>query len=326
MQCSACGKAASCVTCVEMMRCEDCTATARCGSCRGRLSRARRAEGVCSAVATPQGQRRVRARTSAGESDRREWPRDREGYYKYLSLVGEMAPRSVARAGARWLIDPAAPDLLHEAAVAKDSYETPAWLVEHYVSREGLTVDVGASALNAVAPTYITAADPPSALGALSGVGLWLNPAFGPRCRNIAGALERVIAGAVRERGCWLVALLPVYSFKTWCAPSQGLSFLLLLFYCLVLCPVAPPSLPRVPRSCYSTDSLGCIASIAGSIRSYRRRTRSSTSPTRSHSSTPTWASRYVPSDAFHEGPVSRCHLVIPPHHTSPTLTSPSMC
>ena len=106
--------------------------------------------------------------------------------------------------------------MLHEAVVAKDSYETPAWLFEYYVKREALTVDVSASALNAVAPKYITAADSPSELDALAGVGLWLNAPFGSRCRGIERALERVVSGAVRQRGCWLVALLPVYSFKTW--------------------------------------------------------------------------------------------------------------
>jgi hypothetical protein len=45
---------------------------------------------------------------------------------------------------------------------------------------------------------------------------LWLNPAYGVKCRAIGPTLERVIAGPVRQRGCWLVALLPVHSFKTW--------------------------------------------------------------------------------------------------------------
>ena len=51
----------------------------------------------------------------------------------------------------------------------------------------------------------------------LRGVGLWLNPAYGSKCTAIEPCLARCVR-AVRERRCWLVALLPLYSFKTWCA------------------------------------------------------------------------------------------------------------
>jgi hypothetical protein len=67
--------------------------------------------------------------------DAREWARDREGYYEYLALLADATP-SVARRGARWVIDAAAADMIHESVVAKDCYETPAWIVEHYVARE----------------------------------------------------------------------------------------------------------------------------------------------------------------------------------------------
>ena len=53
----------------------------------------------------------------------------------------------------------------------------------------------------------------------MHGVGLWLNPAYGSKCRAIEPALARCVR-AVRERACWLVALLPLYSFKTWCVPA----------------------------------------------------------------------------------------------------------
>ena len=144
----------------------------------------------------------------------------------------------------------ASPDVLHEVVVAKDSYETPSWVWSHYVKSEALTVDVHASAFNAVAPRYITKADGPASLdeplprakkvGAwplsppfpqlgtlylvaqlpssrhrMHGVGLWLNPAYGSKCKGIEPTLARCVR-AVRERGCWLVALLPLYSFKTW--------------------------------------------------------------------------------------------------------------
>ena len=56
------------------------------------------------------------------------------------------------------------PDVLHEVVVAKDSYETPLWFWSHYVKSEALTVDVHASAFNAVAPRYITKADDPASL------------------------------------------------------------------------------------------------------------------------------------------------------------------
>ena len=58
----------------------------------------------------------------------------------------------------------ASPDVLHEVVVAKDSYETPSWVWSHYVKSEALTVDVHASAFNAVAPRYITKADDPASL------------------------------------------------------------------------------------------------------------------------------------------------------------------
>ena len=122
----------------------------------------------------------------------------------------------VARAGSRWLFEPFANGLLHELVVAKDNYETPAWIWKHYVARESLTVDVQASALNAGAPTYVNPADPTTALDGLRSVGLWLNPAFRLKCTAIEPTLERILSTAVAERGCWLVALLPVYSFKTW--------------------------------------------------------------------------------------------------------------
>ena len=107
--------------------------------------------------------------------------------------------------------------MLHELVVAKDSYETPAWVWAHYVQSEDLTVDVNSSAFNAVTPRYITAADGPDSLDVLHAVGLWLNPAYGSKCTAIEPALARCVR-AVRERACWLVALLPVYSFKSWCA------------------------------------------------------------------------------------------------------------
>jgi len=109
----------------------------------------------------------------------------------------------------------ASPDVLHEVVVAKDSYETPSWVWSHYVQSEALTVDVHASAFNAVAPRYITKADDPASLDEMHGVGLWLNPAYGSKCKGIEPTLARCVR-AVRERGCWLVALLPLYSFKTW--------------------------------------------------------------------------------------------------------------
>jgi hypothetical protein len=58
----------------------------------------------------------------------------------------------------------ASPDVLHEVVVAKDSYETPSWVWSHYVKSEALTVDVHASAFNAVASRYITKADDPWSL------------------------------------------------------------------------------------------------------------------------------------------------------------------
>lgn len=55
----------------------------------------------------------------------------------------------------------------------------------------------------------------PSSRHRMHGVGLWLNPAYGSKCKGIEPTLARCVR-AVRERGCWLVALLPLYSFKTW--------------------------------------------------------------------------------------------------------------
>ena len=122
------------------------------------------------------------------------------------------------RVPARWHIEVDAPGLLFERVVAKDNYESPAWLWRHYVEHESFTVDVDSSALNAVMPTYLTTADPPAMLERLRGVGIWLNPAYGPKCSAIEPTLERLLSTAVTERDCWLVAFLPVYSFRTWCA------------------------------------------------------------------------------------------------------------
>jgi hypothetical protein len=113
-------------------------------------------------------------------------------------------------------VTPGAPGLLHETVVAKDCYETPAWIWQHYAERESLTVDVHANAFNDVAPVYLTADDPPLSLESLSGVGLWLNPAYGSKCKGIEPTLAHLLDTAVKERKCWLVALLPLYSFKTW--------------------------------------------------------------------------------------------------------------
>jgi len=120
------------------------------------------------------------------------------------------------RVPARWHIEVDAPGLLFERVVAKDNYETPAWLWRHYVEHESFTVDVDSSALNALMPTYLTTADPPATLERLRGVGIWLNPAYGPKCSAIEPTLERLLSTAVTERDCWLVAFLPVYSFRTW--------------------------------------------------------------------------------------------------------------
>ena len=167
------------------------------------------------------------------------------------------------------------PDVLHEVVVAKDSYETPSWVWSHYVKSEALTVDVHASAFNAVAPRYITKADGPASLdeplprakkvGAwplspplpqlgtlylvaqlpssrhrMHGVGLWLNPAYGSKCKGIEPTLARCVR-AVRERGCWLVALLP----STLSRRSELLCFKLLA---PAPCAQAPPFIVQVPH------------------------------------------------------------------------------
>lgn len=95
-------------------------------------------------------------------SDRQVFARDRDGYFAYLRLIAKCST-GVQRVGnGRWLFDTTDRGLLHERVVAKDCYETPAWVYEHYNAQETLTVHASASALNTVAPTYITAADSPA--------------------------------------------------------------------------------------------------------------------------------------------------------------------
>ena len=224
--CADCGTARTCEACEATADCSTCSSTARCGGCRSTIFKLRRARGVGSSrsASSRGGRPRPRALAPAltavepvAPDDRRDFPRDRDGYYEYLDLLASSGA-AVARAGARWLVAPHAPGLLHEIVVAKDSYETPAWLWRHYVERESLTVDANATASNAVTPTYLTAADPPTALEGLRDVGIWLNPAYGSKCTAIEPTLARLLDTAVAERGCWLVALLPLYSLKTWCA------------------------------------------------------------------------------------------------------------
>ena len=179
--------------------------------------------GVSSSAVSPSPRKAARrqppptpARSSPG--DALDLPRDRAGYRRYLELL-EAQGGGVSRAGARWLFEPESPALHLEHVVTKDQYETPAWLWRHYVALEHLTVDANATALNAVAPTYLTAADSPAELERLRDVGIWLNPAYGPKCTAIEPTLARLLATAVGEHGCTLVALLPLYSFKTWCVP-----------------------------------------------------------------------------------------------------------
>ena len=56
-------------------------------------------------------------------------------------------------------------------------------------------------------PPYLTASDSPTALEQLHGVGIWLKPAYGPKCSAIEPALERLLSTAVAKRGCWLVTI-----------------------------------------------------------------------------------------------------------------------
>ena len=61
----------------------------------------------------------------------------------------------MAKADARWHIVGDSPDLIHEQVVAKDSYETPAWIFEYFVAREHLSVDINSSAFNTVLSQYV---------------------------------------------------------------------------------------------------------------------------------------------------------------------------
>ena len=145
-----------------MKDCSACTSSARCGRCRTAIFSLRKARGVCSGAATPTQQRSKRQRRqppptparSPAADDRLDFPRDRSGYQQYLALL-EAQGGGVSRAGTHWLFEPESPNLLLERVVPKDNYETPAWLWRRYCAREHLTVDANATALNAVAPTYL---------------------------------------------------------------------------------------------------------------------------------------------------------------------------
>ena len=221
--CAECGLEATCAACVRTAGCTECTPTARCGACRTAHFQARRERADLASCPTPKRSRGPRAAGPAGGGEggsaataggRLDLPRSMGGLREYLALLATQCA-SVAAAGGRWLVRTEDPALLHETIVVKDNYETPVWVAQHYIAAESLEVDVHASALNALAPLYVTAADGEAAIAALRGQRLWLNPAYGARCIGIEPALRRLM-GAVRVRGCTLVALLPAVNFGTW--------------------------------------------------------------------------------------------------------------
>jgi len=113
----------------------------------------------------------------------------------------------------RWSFDPSAGDVRVEDVDGKEQYETPAWIWKYWIHRERLDFDAHATALSAVLPSYSTAAAPvePPACARI-----WLNPAYGRRCGGIGDALFHYVRRHVRERGCTLVALVPVLSHTDW--------------------------------------------------------------------------------------------------------------
>ena len=116
--------------------------------------------------------------------DRLAFPRDKSGVDAYYT---KLASAAVIKSGARWFVDARLWGRNTRWQLRWWWCARPAWMM----------------------------AQLPSSCHRMHGVGLWLNPAYGSKCKGIEPTLARCVR-AVRERGCWLVALLPLYSFKTW--------------------------------------------------------------------------------------------------------------
>mmetsp|Transcript_20418 Transcript_20418/g.52742 ORF Transcript_20418/g.52742 Transcript_20418/m.52742 type:complete len:411 (-) Transcript_20418:101-1333(-) len=250
--CRLCGESRTCAACVACSTCSACTRSAMCACCRGMHFRVRRAAGVT--MHTPERASRRRQQlqpVAGGGQDRRcscclaravawrsttassPWRHPQSGAVRaglsrpsHTAATRTLIGRSVTHCcelgsacAGRWSFDPSAGDVRVEDVDGKEQYETPAWIWKYWIHRERLDFDAHATALSAVLPSYSTAAAPvePPACARI-----WLNPAYGRRCGGIGGALCHYVHRHVRERGCTLVALVPVLSHTDWCATSTS--------------------------------------------------------------------------------------------------------
>ena len=99
-------------------------------------------------------------------------------------------------------------------------WETPWEVIEHVHARWPIAFDACASPLNAIAPRYATEADDIRSLELRDTV-VFLNPPYAidrntTGCSGIGPILMKLVDQDVRQRGCTLIALLPVLSHHGW--------------------------------------------------------------------------------------------------------------
>ena len=114
---------------------------------------------------------------------------------------------------------PTSPIDVHDVHVP-DQWETPWEVVEFVRTRWAIQFDACASPFNTLAPRYATAADDILTLE-LRELVVFVNPPYhmdlhAPGCAAIGPILCKLVDYDVRERGCTLVALLPVLSHHAW--------------------------------------------------------------------------------------------------------------
>ena len=120
----------------------------------------------------------------------------------------------------RWEISPAAAELQILNIKMRQHYETPAAVIVTVRRLWAPTFDAMASPINAICAEYATLEDDALSLP-LTQRCVFVNPAYAPEdawngSSGIGLALEKLVGGDVRQRGCTLVALLPNLSHTAW--------------------------------------------------------------------------------------------------------------
>ena len=122
----------------------------------------------------------------------------------------------------RWEINPSLAGLAIHEIKMRQHYETPAAVVATVRRRWSPEFDAMASPINALCGEYATLEDDVLSMP-LAQRRIFVNPAYAPEdawkgSAGIGLALRKLVDGDVRERGCTLIALLPVLSHADWYA------------------------------------------------------------------------------------------------------------